>query len=238
MISTYEFLATWLRARFADTERGASLVEYALLVALIAVICIVALQFLGNEASESFNSTGERHRRRQLSRAHELSKRGGPSGPPLFASGLPVADRCWLSSGPAEPPRSAPRRQSEHPVVVEVQRPPGLVDRASTWAVGDALSHHDQVDVEVVEVAPAWAAAVCTQRQVGVGDLVREHVEAIVVEDRSLRAVDVARRRFPTKSGRPVGPRGCRCPAPRGRRAPPPGSGRRFEVGLVEPDAA
>ena len=43
MISTYEFLATWLRARFSDTERGASLVEYALLVALIAVICIVAL---------------------------------------------------------------------------------------------------------------------------------------------------------------------------------------------------
>ena len=41
MISTYEFLATWLRARFGDTERGASLVEYALLVALIAVICIV-----------------------------------------------------------------------------------------------------------------------------------------------------------------------------------------------------
>ncbi len=58
MISTYEFLATWLRARFSDTERGASLVEYALLVALIAVICIVALQFLGEEASESFSSTG------------------------------------------------------------------------------------------------------------------------------------------------------------------------------------
>ena len=58
MISTYEFLATWLRARFGDTERGASLVEYALLVALIAVICIVALQFLGKEASSSFSETG------------------------------------------------------------------------------------------------------------------------------------------------------------------------------------
>ncbi len=59
MISTYEFLATWLRARFSDTERGASLVEYALLVALIAVICIIALQFLGQEASKSFDSTGD-----------------------------------------------------------------------------------------------------------------------------------------------------------------------------------
>jgi len=59
MITTYEFLATWLRARFADSERGASLVEYALLVALIAVVCIVAIQILGREASETFNSVGK-----------------------------------------------------------------------------------------------------------------------------------------------------------------------------------
>ena len=58
MITTYEFLATWLRARFADSERGASLVEYALLVALIAVVCIVAITILGQSASKSFKSTG------------------------------------------------------------------------------------------------------------------------------------------------------------------------------------
>ena len=58
MISTYEFLSTWLRARFSDSERGASLVEYALLVALIAVVCIVAIQILGREANSSFSSTG------------------------------------------------------------------------------------------------------------------------------------------------------------------------------------
>lgn len=58
MISTYEFLATWLRARFSDSERGASLVEYALLVALIAVVCIIAIQVLGKNASTSFSSTG------------------------------------------------------------------------------------------------------------------------------------------------------------------------------------
>ncbi len=58
MISTYEFLATWLRTRFADSERGASLVEYALLVALIAVVCIVAIGFLGGEAKSEFNTVG------------------------------------------------------------------------------------------------------------------------------------------------------------------------------------
>jgi pilus assembly protein Flp/PilA len=58
MITTYEFLATWLRARFSDDERGASLVEYALLVALIAVVCIIAIQVLGQKASSSFSSTG------------------------------------------------------------------------------------------------------------------------------------------------------------------------------------
>jgi pilus assembly protein Flp/PilA len=59
MISTYEFLATWLRARFSDEDRGASLVEYALLVALIAVVCIVAIGFLGKPASSKFNDVGQ-----------------------------------------------------------------------------------------------------------------------------------------------------------------------------------
>ena len=58
MISTYEFLATWLRARFGDSDRGAAMVEYALLVALIAVVCIAAIKFLGNKANDSFSKTG------------------------------------------------------------------------------------------------------------------------------------------------------------------------------------
>ena len=57
MITSYEFIATWLRARF-DEDRGASLVEYALLVALIAVVCIAAITFLGTSASEKFSSVG------------------------------------------------------------------------------------------------------------------------------------------------------------------------------------
>jgi pilus assembly protein Flp/PilA len=55
MITSYEFLATWLRAKF-DEERGASLVEYALLVALIAVVCIAAITLLGNNASSKFST--------------------------------------------------------------------------------------------------------------------------------------------------------------------------------------
>ena len=58
MIQTYELFATWLRARFADSERGASLVEYALLVALIAVVCIAAVTVLGKSASNKFESVG------------------------------------------------------------------------------------------------------------------------------------------------------------------------------------
>ncbi|MBS1838291.1 MAG: Flp family type IVb pilin [Actinobacteria bacterium] len=53
----YEFIKAWLTSR-AKTERGASLVEYALLVALIAVVCIAAVSFLGNAAKDKFNTVG------------------------------------------------------------------------------------------------------------------------------------------------------------------------------------
>ena len=43
----------------SDTdELGASLVEYALLVALIAVVCIIAVTFLGQSASSKFQTIG------------------------------------------------------------------------------------------------------------------------------------------------------------------------------------
>jgi pilus assembly protein Flp/PilA len=48
----------WLTARI-KSERGASLVEYALLVALIAVVCIAAVTLLGDEASSKFDSVGQ-----------------------------------------------------------------------------------------------------------------------------------------------------------------------------------
>ena len=58
MLTQFDFIAAYLRARFGQSERGASLVEYALLVALIAVVCIVAVSFLGRRASSTFNNVG------------------------------------------------------------------------------------------------------------------------------------------------------------------------------------
>lgn len=52
------FCAPFLRARFAKDDRGASLVEYALLVALIAVVCIGAVTVLGGNASSKFSQIG------------------------------------------------------------------------------------------------------------------------------------------------------------------------------------
>ena len=51
-----ELVALWARARFGGSERGASLVEYALLVALIAVVCIGAITLLGKNSSSKFST--------------------------------------------------------------------------------------------------------------------------------------------------------------------------------------
>lgn len=50
--------APYLRAMFGRSERGAALVEYALLLALIAVVCIVALTALGDQAADKFSTVG------------------------------------------------------------------------------------------------------------------------------------------------------------------------------------
>ena len=42
---------------FFKEDEGASLVEYALLVALIAAFCIGAIRLLGTNASSTLNST-------------------------------------------------------------------------------------------------------------------------------------------------------------------------------------
>jgi pilus assembly protein Flp/PilA len=50
-------LKTWIQAKLnLDSERGASMVEYGLLLALIAVIAIVAVKALGTSVSEKFSS--------------------------------------------------------------------------------------------------------------------------------------------------------------------------------------
>lgn len=41
-----------------NEERGASLVEYALLLALIAVVCVGAVSVLGDSTSEPYSTLG------------------------------------------------------------------------------------------------------------------------------------------------------------------------------------
>jgi len=45
-------------ARIVREEEGATLVEYVLLVALIGVLAIVAMRFLGGTASNKLNGVG------------------------------------------------------------------------------------------------------------------------------------------------------------------------------------
>jgi Flp pilus assembly pilin Flp len=52
MLALWNKVVTWIQ----DEDRGASMVEYALLVVLIAIIAIVAIQLAGREVSEGFSS--------------------------------------------------------------------------------------------------------------------------------------------------------------------------------------
>lgn len=58
IISYVTGLLSSLRWDVHRDEHGASLVEYALLLALIAVIAILALNFLGHTVSNTLNSVG------------------------------------------------------------------------------------------------------------------------------------------------------------------------------------
>jgi Flp pilus assembly pilin Flp len=50
-------LATWTRlTRWANDDHGASMVEYALLVVLIAIIAIVAVSIAGRQVSRAFST--------------------------------------------------------------------------------------------------------------------------------------------------------------------------------------
>jgi pilus assembly protein Flp/PilA len=53
------FISTLLDRVRRDDEEGQTLVEYGLLLALIAIIVIVALLFLGPIVSEIFQNVGE-----------------------------------------------------------------------------------------------------------------------------------------------------------------------------------
>ena len=53
-------LAPYVRARFGRNERGASLVEYLLLVMLIAIVCISAVTWFGSSNSSKLSDIGSR----------------------------------------------------------------------------------------------------------------------------------------------------------------------------------
>src|ERR1700730_5525832 len=53
-------LRTWLQAKFGKDEAGASMVEYILLVALIALAVIAAVGFLKDQGNGKFNDAGSK----------------------------------------------------------------------------------------------------------------------------------------------------------------------------------
>jgi len=60
MLRLYTGVTTWwadLKGRAAE-EGGATAVEYALMVALIAVVIIAAVTFIGTSSSEKFDQVG------------------------------------------------------------------------------------------------------------------------------------------------------------------------------------
>ena len=61
MLRLYTGVTTWwadLKGRVAE-EGGATAVEYALMVALIAAVIIVAVTLLGTESSETYQQVGD-----------------------------------------------------------------------------------------------------------------------------------------------------------------------------------
>jgi Flp pilus assembly pilin Flp len=52
-------LALWTKVTsWIQSEKGASMVEYALLVVLIAIIALIAVRFAGTQVSETFSTIG------------------------------------------------------------------------------------------------------------------------------------------------------------------------------------
>jgi pilus assembly protein Flp/PilA len=57
-VTMFTRMSVWLQTRLRK-EEGATAVEYALMVALIAVVIIGAVTLLGNNASTSFDTTAQ-----------------------------------------------------------------------------------------------------------------------------------------------------------------------------------
>ena len=51
-------LQTWLTAVLDRDDRGATVVEYAMLLVMLAVVCLVAVNLIGQPVSEGLDAGG------------------------------------------------------------------------------------------------------------------------------------------------------------------------------------
>jgi pilus assembly protein Flp/PilA len=91
-----QMVEPWIRAR-VRSERGAALVEYALLLALIAVVCIVALDFLGDEAAEKFSDVGNSIAATRPAGWRRPGREERAARPAPLRVGPPAGGRCRAS---------------------------------------------------------------------------------------------------------------------------------------------
>jgi len=58
ILGTTRLVGAWIAARLnVKSERGATAVEYGIMVALIAAVIIIAVLFLGRQTSRTFSCT-------------------------------------------------------------------------------------------------------------------------------------------------------------------------------------
>ena len=86
-------LRTWLQAKFTKDERGASMVEYILLVALIALAVIAAVVFLRGQVSDKFNDAGSKVSASSQGPSLTRSRLRTAATRPLMTEGLRTAVR-------------------------------------------------------------------------------------------------------------------------------------------------
>jgi len=59
IVYVHRQVASLSLVRIRQNQRGAALVEYALLLVLIAVFCMLAVTFLGSQAADKFSRIGQ-----------------------------------------------------------------------------------------------------------------------------------------------------------------------------------
>lgn len=55
----FNYMRFWLQANLGQRQRGATMIEYVLIVAVIAIVAIIGAQTLGGDISGVFGSASE-----------------------------------------------------------------------------------------------------------------------------------------------------------------------------------